>query len=802
MLQNYLKTAWRHLIRHKTFSFINVFGLAISMSICMLIITLIKDAYSYDLFHPNREQIYRIITDAQRKNGSAESYASSPFAVGQTLANDYPQAEIWTPLINAFHGAIRFNEHSFDFSGFFTDASFFDLFGFELEAGDEATALTEPYAIVLENELAHRLFPNESALGKIVEIPGYEATFKVSGVLKPFPGKTHLEFTALASLATQLAREKQANAPMITSNWNNYYTSYNFIRLKHSKDLASAELALAQIAKDKYKDLELESRDAGYQFYLQPLDEITPSGIFSNSMGRGMPIFLILFLSVLGALIILSACFNYTNLTIARSLVRTKEVGVRKVLGASRWQVMGQFIGESVVTAMIALLLAYPLLQFIKPRIAQLSIAEAMDMRLKEDLSLYLFFVGFTVFVGMLAGILPAITLSKSEPLGIFQQFQNHKLIQRIGLRKVLLTIQFVFTLIFFITMTISWRQVSHAIVHNFGFNQAQTLVVELQGQPYSKVVPAFEQLSGVELISGISHSMGTWADFYDDVRLDISQERKGVRQYFIDHHYLEHFGISLIAGQNFPENLSQQQELFAIANETFIQDFELGDPAEAIGKSLLLGDSTTVIIRGVVPDFPFKPAVYAMEPLLLRYQPDELALLNVKLAGGNLPEKMIALESIWKKLQTGEPFDAQFFDQKVRDNYAELLDMTKIVGFFGFMGLLIACMGLLGMTIYTAETKSKEISIRKVMGASISDIVLMLSKNYFVLLGIAVAIASPIAFFVGNLVLQTFAQRINWSPGLFLPGILILLLIAGITVGSQALRAAIRNPVESLRSE
>lgn len=802
MIYSYLKIALRNLRNNPGYTFLNIFGLALSMSVCLFIIMLIRDAHSYDRFHTDSDRVYRILTDAQRKNGGMESYASSPFIVGQTLTDDYAQVELWTPLVRSFNGALATGERSFDFSGLLTDSSFFEMFGFELAAGDVETALGEPYSVVLTAEMSERIFKNENPVGKTLKVPGYAQDFKVTGVMKKFPGKTHLEFTALGSLSTQFAEEKLTNENDFTGDWRDYYQTYNFVRLKNGTDKKAAELALADIANTNYKDLEIESRDAGYRFRLQALGDITPGANLSNSMGAGLPEFLIWFFTALGAIIMLSAGFNYTNLTIARSIARTKEVGVRKVLGANRRQVFIQIVGESVIMALFALALAYPLMRLIKPQFEQLSFAASLDVRMQEDWQLYLQFLAFSAVVGMIAGLLPALTLSKLTPLSILQKLQNVRLIRRIGLRKTLFVTQFTVTLIFFITLTIVWRQVDHAISVNFGFDQPQTLLVQLQGQPFDKVSAALSQVSGVEKISGISFPMGTWSDGSDDVRTGADAEKTGVRDYFIDHHYLDHFGIKLVAGENFPDNPAQQNELFVIVNETFIKNFKLGEPGDAVGKPIIVGDSLQLSIRGVVRDFPFKPAVYAMEPLMLRYNPAQLGVLNLRLSGTDPAAAMTALERSWKKLGTNREFQAQFFDETVRANYAEMLDLTRIVAFFGILGMVIACMGLLGMAIYTVESKAKEISIRKVLGAGAADVALMLSKGYFLLLGIAVIVAVPVSYLLGNQLLQIFAERIALSPLLFLPGALLLLAATVVTVGSQTLRAALADPVGALRNE
>ncbi len=803
MFQNYLKIAFRNLVKHKAFSFINIFGLALSMSVCLVVICIIKDAHSYDLFHPNSGRTFRILTEVQRKDGGTESYASSPYMVAKKLTEDYAQVELWTPMLLSFNGEAKADgKQLLSIQGMYSDASFFKMFGFELASGDPAVALNEPFCMVLTDEMAGKFFPNENAVGKEIEMPSL-GTFKVTGVLKKAPGKSHLEFEALGSLATQLAMEKQPGAWNVTSDWRNYYGGFHYIRLQPGADVKTAELALAQIAKAKYADLELESRDGNYRFELQPLEDITPGRMLSQTSGFTIPTAGLWFLSGLALIIMLAAAFNYTNLTIARSLLRTKEVGVRKVLGATRGQVFWQITSEAVVTSLLALLLSYYIFKLGKVLLNQGATAEILNFMGQEDLAMFGWFLAFALGVGLFAGALPATVLSKTSPLQVLQKLQNVKFIQKFGLRKVLLGFQFTITLVFLFSLTIMHRQANFAIHQNFGFDKPQTLLVEMQGTPYDKLSAAFSRVKGVETISAISHPMGTFSDMSEDVRSDSVPEKTGIRFYFVDPNYVGHFGLTLLAGENFPENPSQQRELFALVNESFCERFKLGAPAEAVGKALTIGDSLQLVVKGVLKNFPFKPAFYSPgEPMFLRSQPAQLNVMNLELAGTDLTATMLELERTWKQIQPDRHFEAEFFDQRIRSNYAEMVSFAWAIGFLGLLGMVIACMGLLGMTMYTVETKAKEISLRKILGASMSDLTMSLSKSYLVVLGIAALIATALTWLVGSQLLLEFEQRISMSPWLFLPGILVLGLIAGLTVSSQTIRAALADPAKSLRSE
>jgi putative ABC transport system permease protein len=767
---------------------------------------IIRDAHSYDTFHPESERTYRIITEALRKAGGEESYASSPFAVGRTLTDDYSQVEMWIPLVNNFGGEVESKPDNIYVRGLYTNSHFFEMFGFTLATGDQDLAFTEPYTVVLTEDLAKRLFHIEtnfeSLIGKFIEVGGYDTPFRITGVLHPFPGKTHFQFDALVSLETVYAMEKMPDANQMTTEFRDYYSTYNFVRLKEGASVHETESALADISQHKLAGLELESRDRGYNYTLQRLDKITPGRNLSQSMGNGLPAIVLWFMTILGAIIMLTGCFNYTNLTIARSLVRAKEVGVRKVLGARRSQLFWQLIGESMLTSFLSLAFSYAVLKVIKVVAESVGILDMTQPMNNEDLTLYGLFIAFATVVGFIAGALPAAALSRTSPVVILQKFQNVRMMQRVGLRKVLLGFQFTVTLVFLFLMTIVWRQVNHGLKLNFGFDQPQTLLVEMSGVPYEKLSTAFSQVSGVEKISAISHSMGTWQDSYVDVRSDSITEKTGARDYFIDHHYLDHFNIELIAGEDFPENLQQQQELFAIVNETFCRQYKLGDPKSAVGKPLVLGDSTQVVVRGVVKDFFFKPSTYSIEPLILRYSPRHLTMMNVKLSGTDMPMTLAALERTWNEIEKEQPLSSQFYDVTVRQNYQGFLTTAYTVGFLGTLGMIIACLGLLGMAIYTVESREKEVSIRKVMGAGFKDIVFLLSKGYLWVLLISISLAVPLSFFLGSQALRDFAQRVPWSPLAFIPGILAIFFFAGLTIGSQTMRAAFSDPVEALRNE
>lgn len=801
MFKNYIVTALRHFWKNKSFSFINITGLALSMAVCLLLIMMIKDANEYDKFHPGSDRVYRINTEALRKGGGSEPYASSPYIVGATFASSYTGIEAWTMFNSGFNGDIAAGDRKFSFNMHFTNASFFNLFDFTFKEGAAATALSEPYTIVLTKELSDKLFPAGNAIDKTVDVKG-AGLFKVTGILNKFPGKTHLEFEALASFATVPSLEKNNVVNPTISNWLNYYTNYTYVRLKPGVKVSQAEASLAEIEKKNYKGLTLETRDAGYHFVLQPLGDITPGPILSNSMGKGMSSNILWFFGMLAFVIIMSAAFNYTNLTIAKAMGRMKEIAMRKVVGSSRTQVFLQVVLESVIVSLLALGVAFIILQFLIPQFTRLGFINAADISFKTDATVILLFIAFAVVLGLVAGMLPAVVLSHIKPLMLMQKLQGLKVFRHLGLRKTLLVIQFMISLIFISVVTITYRQMQYGMNINFGTKQTHIFNVRLQGIGYEKAEQEFSKIPGVEKISAVSVLMGSYSDWADDVRTTKDKDAVTVREYFTDENYISNFNLKLVAGENFVTDHSQKHEQYAIVNETFVKNFQLGSPMDAVGKTIIVGDSTTLIIRGVLKDFLFKPADYALEPMLMRYNPEQWSILNLSIASGSTIQTTAQIESAWKKLDPYHPFDGRFYEDDIQAIFADMRDAVWIIAFIAMLGVTIACLGLLGITIFTVQSKAKEIAIRKVIGASPASLMRLLTRSYVQVMIIAVLLAIPIAVFLGNLMLQEMSQRITLDAGLFIPGVIVIVLLSFLTIGSQTLRAAFSNPVMGLREE
>ncbi len=798
MFQNFFRTTWRNLLRYKTFSSINVFGLAISMSVCLLAILLIVDAYKYDRFHSDSDQIYRILTDAIRKSGGQEGYATSPYPAGEALQAQFTGLESWVPLVRGLSGSFKAGDKELFLSGLYTNPSFFDVFSFELEKGDVLTALSQPNTLVLTPETAIRFFGDSNPIGKTLGNAAI-GEFTVTGIVKPAEGKTHLEFEALASLATLPSIEARSEGMPIMENWNNYYSTYNFVKLKPQIDKADAEATLAQIATSAFEGRVLETRDAGYEYRLQPLTEITPGPILSNSMGRGLPEFMIWFLSGLCLIVMTSACFNYASLTIARAFTRNREIGIRKVLGAHSRQIFLQFMGEAVLIASLAFIFAYGLLELTIPYFESLSFMAFTDVNLELDAGILLRYMTLVVAVGCIAGLLPAIVFSRSTASAALRQLSNSAIFRRMGFRKVLLVAQFSVSLLFVIVLTIQFKQTDYAIQGNFGADKSDILNVMLDDLGYDKVVAELQQIPQISEMSATSHLMGTWQDRTSDFRLSETGDVFRVRDYFIDDRFLDNLDIKIVAGENFESNPTQSEELSIIVNEKFLETHQIASAAEALNTTILIEGGPEVRIRAVLEDFLYKPLNYSLEPLVLRYDPSQWRVLNLKVTG-DAREVTSRIDAIWQKLGEQESPRYAFYSDEVSTNFANIQDLMWIVAYFSTIGIIIACLGLLGMAIYTAEARSKEISIRRVVGADTKSLIVLLAKGYAILLLVAVIIAVPVGYLLGGQILQMFAYHINLDASVFLPGILLVFLLGALTTGSQIIRSALANPIETLR--
>ena len=796
MIKNYLLTAFRNVLRYKGFSLINIFGLSLSMSVCMLIIVVIMDQYAYDDMHTKGDRIYRIQQVDSLANVGLKM-GSNPYVLGTELRDKFAIAEEVVILNNTFNGEGVYNDTRLGFSGLYTSTAFFDVFDFQLQKGSVEKILDEPYTVVLSWETANKFFGDEDPIGKFIEIDTLHS-YEVKGVLAKTKKKSHIQFEALVSTSTLEILDKQRDEPRFVNNWETGWGSWIYLLLHEDADLDNIQQILDRISLEKYKDTE----DTNMSFYLQPFDKIVPGPLLGNELGVFMPIVFILFLGGLALVIIISAAFNYTSLSVARSMLRAKEVGVRKTFGATRSQIIIQFLSEAVVIAVISLIMAIVLLQFLLPAFSGMQMMSLLEIRPEQNTKVYFWFLLFALATGLLAGALPAVFISAFRPIFVLKGITNVKFFSRIALRKVLLVTQFVFSIVFIISILLIFKQMNFMINSHPGFDSEVVYDIDLQGKDFSKVKDQYSQLPEVVNIAAVSHYPAAGNVWSVDLRMKMDDEKFTANYFSVDENSIETMGLELIAGRTFPGNMSGENEKFVIASEMTVEQFQLGTPQEAIGSTLILDDSTLVEIIGVIKDFQYVAVFLPLRPLVLRYIPDRYYHAFLRLDSPNIPATVKKIENTWANIDPDHELDGEFLDERIRFYYTFFEDIMYTVGFATLLAIIIAAFGLLGMATYSTRTRTKEIGIRKVFGAEVNHIILLISKSYMWLMLIAALIGGIIAYLVNNLWLQHLSKSVDFGMGTILAGVFIVVFIGLLTISTQTLKAAKTKPATTLKNE
>ncbi|WP_339878304.1 ABC transporter permease [uncultured Algoriphagus sp.] len=813
MLKNYLIIAWRNLIRNKSFSLINILGLAVSMSVCLLIIMVILDQYSYDTYHNNKDRIYRVHTTRYQQN-NGES-ASSALPLAEKLRTEYPAIEEAAAINKEIGGDIIYGDKFASGGGYFADENLFKILDFSFKEGNPNTALKEPFSLVITSDLAEILFENESALGKVVAFhdKDIKATdieegnietdfgyFTITGVLNPTPGKTHLPFKLLASLNTMKSLPQGAIMSTAENDWDNVWTNYTYVLLKEGSGKEVLQSDLDQISEEIYGP-KYENK---HSFKAMALGDITPIGFIGNTTHVSIPKVVLLILGVLCLIVMFSACLNYTNMSVARALTRVKEVGIRKVSGANKKQIFAQFITEAVVISLFSLVFAFIMLLVLERGVDGLTFNQYLKISFQQSLPAMLIFIGFSILVGVVAGLLPAMYVSKLNPVNLFNKLSGVRFFKSMGIRNILLVIQFSISLIFIISVVLIQSQAKHILNFDYGFDKDNIVTVKLFNpdnyQRFAQAIssnPAVSEVGASSLIPG-----GGWNFGGEVLNSDFPLDSIYTNFFDVNSGAKDVLGLEVIAGENLPV---EGNDNLIMINEFAVKDFKLGSNEQAIGKQLAIQDGDdfkNAQIAGVVKDFQFLSPDREMQSLVLRNRNDALGFALVKVSGENQAQTLSALETAWKEVNPASKFSYKYLDEELLFIHQVLGDVMSVIGLISFLAIFVSCLGLLGMATYTAQTRTKEIGIRKTLGSSIPQIIYLLSKGFLKLLGFAVLLAVPAAYFINNLWLEFFASRV--SIGVIPIGIgvgSILVISLGIIL-SQAYRAAQVNPIESLKTE
>ena len=811
MLLHLLKTALRNLRRHKGFSFINVFGLALAMSVSMLIILMLADQKIYDQFHTNKDRIYRILTD---KPNSGMSSAVTSFPLAPTLRADYPAVEAATHLHLGVGGEATYDNKAVELRGYFADPSFFKVFSYTMD-GNKENALMLPHTMVISRQAAIHLFADENPLGKTVafvdrglnilrgvgvEAPATEwGTFQITGVIDTENLKSHLKFDVLissATLASQIAEKKRTD---LTDVWLEHNVGYTYTLLARGKSENELIFALQDIVARKYAGID---NAKGLRLTPQRLTSITPGIFVSSPSSFLLPIQAYYFLSFLAATIMLSACLNYTNLSTARSLTRAKEIGVRKTAGANRSSLVLQFLTESILISLFALAFAFGLTLFIKPVFKGFWVNQYLMFDLAGNALVYGIFFVFAVLVGCLAGIYPAFKLARFHPITALKDSTRIG-VGKLTLQKVLSTSQFVISLLFITTSVLVFNQFKHHLELEYGLNPTSIINVSLQDASYERVINELGSVAGVLSVSASDKIPGS-GQGTNGVGLKLSGTdgpEKACDQFVVDDQFINNLEISLIAGRNLPKEASGAHIL---VNETAAKELGFASPLDIVGQVFQSTYGTEFEVIGVVKNFRFRMPTEEdnIGPMILRHETSQFRYAQIKVNSNGMTETLATLEAKWKTIDPLHPFKYQFYDEQLKSMNKGFIDIISILGFIAFLAVTIACLGLLGMTTYMAERRKKEVGIRKVLGAGEWAIAVLLSKGFLRILFVAVAIGAPLSYFGNNLWLQNFPNRVEFGWGTLLIGIVTLSVLGLITIGSQVIGASRRNPVHILKTE
>jgi putative ABC transport system permease protein len=801
MWKNYLKTTLRNLKRQKAQSTINILGLAIGLTCCILIILFVRDELSFDRFHENHDRIYRVTRRWLNEDGVVSlhlGFVAPP--IGPLLKNDFPEIEHAVRMTGAggllvSHGDTYFEENLF----FFAEENLFDVFSLNMIKGDPSTALADPLTVVIVEEMARKYFGSEDPIGSTlhVEASGQSADLKVTGVIEPLPHNSHFHADFLASFKTY---EAIAGADEM-QNWasNNYAT---YLLIEENYDISALKRQLNPFI-DRHMG---EGMSKETQLVLQRLTDIHLFSHLDSEIESNSDIAYVYIFSVIAFFVLMIAAINFMNLSTARSSQRAKEVGLRKVVGAHRTQLIKQFLSESLLTAFAGLAVALILVNLLLPRFNQF-INREFTLNLSENLMLLAGLIVVAVFVGIVSGLYPAVFLSGFQPSTVLKGSKEQRR-RKLSLRTVLVVFQFAISIVLIICVGVVTSQLEYIRNINLGFDEEQVVVLPSNQRISSQLESVKTQLyENQKIISVSAASRVPSGRLLDASGARIVRGEESVTINFmiallrVDHDYIPTFGMELAAGRNFSKEMPTDATNAFILNETAIREIGWGSPLDAIGKGFGYGRAEGQII-GVVKDFHFESIHHTIAPIVMVLSSHSLNQVAVRISPNDIPGTMAFLQTKWQEFRPNYPFSYYFVDERFDQQYRAENKLLQLFGYFAFLAIFIACLGLFGLALYTAEQSIKEIGVRKVLGASVSSIVVLFSKEFSKWVLVANIIGWPVAYFAMTKWLANFAYRTSLSVWIFVLAGALALFIALLTVSYHSVKAAIANPVKALRYE
>ena len=810
MLKNYFKIAFRNLARNKAFSFINIFGLAAGLATCLLIMLYIFNESSYDKYHKDGDRVFRIASTS----GKGESWAAGPGPLSWGLKNELPEVEQSARLLTFPDIATMLMKYQssseskqfFETNGYYVDSTFFQLFTYDFIYGNAATALDQPGSTVISKELSNKFFGKENPVGKpiLITTPFGEMNYTVTAVFTSEKRKSHIP----ANFFLTMRNNDMWNWVQNQTRWTTNNIFFTYIKLKEGVNAQTFEKKLNPFF-DKHAGADMKAAGFSKTLFMQPVKDIYLHSNLGNEIGANGNINYLYLLGSIAAFILIIACINFMNLSTARSQKRAKEVGIRKVMGVQKRSLIYQFLGESFLMCLIALILALGLAWAIIPVFNSLT---QKNIKPFDEPSLIGWIIALTGVTGLFAGLYPAFYLSAFKPVSVLKgKIMNN--FSAAAIRKGLVVFQFTISICLVLGAIVIWQQLDLLKNQQLGFNKEQKIVLPMQ-QSYknseSNYTPLKNELLKVPGVQAVS-SGSTYPGIPDLNDMLFYAEGKtasdvvDIRLSAIENQYIETLGIQLLSGRTFSKEFTADSASI-ILNEAAVK--QLGyEPVNAVGRKIqydFAGSHAALLVVGVVKNFNFESLHSEIKPcgFTTGVFANKYGYVIASLKTTDYAASLKAIENSWVKLNPGTPFVYSFLDKDFQRNYEKEQQTSLIIVYFTIIAILIACLGLFGLAAFSAEQRTREIGIRKVLGASITDVTALLSKDFIKLILIAIIIASPLAWYCMNKWLQDFAYRITISWWMFAAAGLLAVLIALVTVSFLAIKAGIANPVKSLRTE
>lgn len=806
MYKNYFKIAWRNLVKKKGYSFINIFGLGFGIACCILIFMFVQDELSYDNYHAKRERIFRVIhgESATSKPGGR---ASGPFwvwgnaPIGPALKSDFPEIEKVVQFSGRADILLTYGEKVYQEDGvFFMDSTAFDVFSWTMLKGNPKTALAAPFSIVLTESMAKKYFGVEDPIGKILkgsESPGRSnrGEYTVTGIVADVPSNSHFRFNALLSLSTF-----RTSLPEIFKEWG-YIDFYTYFLVGEQFDEAAFKKKIPAFL-SRHKPWP----DSRYLIEIEPLKDVYLRTKAERHPGETGSLSNIYVFSIIGLFILVIAMINFMNLSTARSMERGKEVGIRKSIGADRRSLVSQFLGESLMIVLLSALIAVIIVLLALPN---MSVLTGKELSIERFLTWQTIssFVALMLVVGLAAGSYPALVLSGFNPVTILKG-KIRSSTGGINLRRGLVVFQFSLSIALIAGTIIVYFQMNHVLEKDLGFDKDQMLVLDYNYDEdvnrKSAVLKEILENNPSVLSAGFSRSVP--GSYYPHAGTEIETpdgEMKMMGQpiFQVGMDFVNHFDLKLVAGRNYSREYPTDSSQAIIINEAAAKQYGYSNPADVVGKKFAQWGRAGVVV-GVVKDFNYASLHRDIEPLTMPLVPYACRYLSIKIKTENVQETIKTVGEVWKQVAPHRPFLYSFLDDNFNRQYRSDIMFKRLFTTFSCLAIFIACLGLLGLATYTAEQRTKEIGIRKVLGADIHNIVGLLSKDFILLVIISIFIATPVSWYAMQRWLEGFAYRMEISPWVFVLAGFIALTIAVLTVSYQAIKSAVMNPVSSLRSE